>query len=89
MKHIVKRGGRAEDYDVRKLYASIYASCLSVNEPVSAAELVADKVSVDIAEWLSKKSEVSSNDIRKKAAVYLEDLNPHAAFLYKHHRIMW
>lgn len=89
MKHIVKRSGKSEDFDERKLYASIYASCLGVHEPVGAAELVADSVCVDMKEWIKPKSEVSSADIRVNAAKYLHQLNEHAAFLYAHHRIMW
>lgn len=89
MKHIVKRNNRSEAYDERKLYASIYASCLSVREPDSAAELIAEKVCGDVRTWLQRKSEVSSADIRKIASTYLETLNPNAAFLYQHHRIMW
>lgn len=89
MKHIVKRNNRSETYDERKLYASIYASCLSVREPENAAELIAEKVCGDVGEWLQHKSEVSSADIRKEASTFLETLNPNAAFLYQHHRIIW
>ena len=41
MGHIVKRAGRTEPYDVRKLYASVYSACLSVREHPGAAELIA------------------------------------------------
>ena len=89
MKHIVKRSGRTEAYDERKLYASIYTACLAVREPVGAAELVAERVCADMQDWLKPKSEVSSTDIRTHATKYLKQLNEHAAFLYAHHRIMW
>lgn len=89
MKHIVKRSGKTETFDERKLYASIYAACLGVREPVGAAELVAERVCTDIQSWLKPKSEVSSEDIRTQAAKDLRQLNEHAAFLYAHHRIMW
>jgi transcriptional regulator NrdR family protein len=89
MKHIVKRSGQSEAFDERKLYASIYAACLGVREPVGAAELVAERVCADIQGWIKPKSEVSSNDIRVQAAKHLKQLNEHAALLYAHHRIMW
>ncbi len=89
MKHIVKRNGSTEAYDAKKLYASIYTSCLSGHEPTAAAELAAQKVTNDIDAWLAKKAEVTADDIRKTAGEYLSELNPHAGYLYLHHHIMW
>lgn len=89
MKHIVKRSGKSENFDERKLYASIYAACLGVREPVGAAELLAEQVCKEVIAWLKPKSEVSSNDIRAIAAKSLQQLNEHAAYLYAHHRILW
>jgi transcriptional regulator NrdR family protein len=89
MKHIVKRNGKTESFDNRKLYASIYTSCLSVHEQPLAAELVAQKVTKDIETWLFNKNEVSANDIRRVAGKYLSKINPSASYLYLHHRIIW
>lgn len=89
MKHIVKRAGHAEPYDVRKLYASIYAACLSVREHAATAELVAEEVCGSVSQWLDHKHEVTSNDIRHKAAEHLRIINPDAAYMYLHHRIIW
>jgi transcriptional regulator NrdR family protein len=89
MHHIIKRAGHTESYDSRKLYASIYAACLSMREPVGTAEVVADKVVHDVKTWLDKKSETTSNDIRRIAATHLHAYNPDAAYAYLHHRVMW
>ncbi len=89
MKHIVKRRGVIETFDNRKVYASVYASCLSVHEPNEAAELIAEKVTKDVEAWLKPKSEVTSHDIRTVTGKYLQEINPHAGYLYLHHRIMW
>lgn len=87
--HIVKRGrGHSEPYDERKLYASVYASCLSVRAPVGEAELTAERVCCNLQTWLSKKQEVTSGDIRRKAAEHLTIYNPHAAYIYKQHRLI-
>ncbi len=87
--HIVKRTPRhSEPFDERKLYASIYASCLSVRTPVGAAELTAEKICQDITPWLTVKDEVTSADIRRRAAEHLTVYNPHAAYIYKHHRLI-
>lgn len=85
--HIVKRTpGHSEPYDERKLYASIYASCLSVRTPVGEAELTAERICKDIDPWLISKEEITSSDIRRKAAEHLAVYNPHAAYMYKQHR---
>jgi len=89
MKHIVKRNGSTEVYDTKKLYASIYASCLSVHESATVAELAAQKITDDVNSWLAKKTEVTADDIRKTAGKYLSEFNPHAGYLYLHHHIMW
>lgn len=84
--HIVKRGGHSESYDERKLYASVYSSCIAVRESAPTAELIADKVCQDVGGWLSNKHEVTSADIRKMASVSLHDYNQDAAWIYRHHR---
>lgn len=89
MKHVVKHRGIVEAYDNRKVYASIYASCLSVHEPNAAAEIIAEKVTKDLERWLKPKNEVTSADIRQIAGKCLSEINPHAGYLYLHHRIMW
>ena len=86
--HVVKRGnGHTEPYDERKLYASIYASCLAVRTPVGEAELTAAKICQDVLPWMVNKAEVTSLDIRTHAAVHLKIYNPDAAYMYAHHRI--
>lgn len=45
---VKRRTGHSEPYDERKVYASIYASCLSVRAPVGAAELTAARVCQDL-----------------------------------------
>lgn len=88
--HIVKRlANHTEPYDERKLYASIYAACLTLRTPAGEAELTADKVCRDIEPWLEHKSEVTSLDIRHHAAEQLKLYNPDAAYMYVRHRIAW
>lgn len=89
MNHIVKRHGHTESFDERKLYASIFSACQAVREPEGSAELIADKVANDVKQWLTKKHEVTSNDIRVVAARHLQSYHPDAAYIYKHHRVIW
>jgi transcriptional regulator NrdR family protein len=87
---IVKRGGErpTESFDRNKLHASIRAACLSVRSPEGEAEMIADKVCDVIDAWLGTKSEVTSNDLRRKATEALTSFHPEAAYLYKHHRLV-
>lgn len=89
MKHIVKRGKHTELYDPKKLYASIYSACLSVREHPGSAEVISAQVVKDFENWLEKKHEITSNDIRKTAHSYLQTINPDAAYMYLHHRVVW
>lgn len=86
---IVKRArDHSETYDERKLYASVYASCLAVCAPVGSAEITADRVCKDMHAWLAKKPEVTSGDIRRHASKHLSVYHPDAAYMYQHHRMM-
>ncbi len=89
MKHIVKRGGHMEPYDMRKLYASVYTAAVALREPAGAAELIAEAVVETVDQWLAKKHEVTSNDIRRVAHDRLKTINPAVAYLYKTQRVVW
>lgn len=87
--HIVKRSPNyTEPYDERKLYASVYAACLCVRTPAGEAELTAERVCLQVAPWVASKVEITSHDIRLKAAIALKIYNPDAAYMYERHRII-
>lgn len=87
---VVKRQGKrpTEAFQRKKLYASILASCLSVQTPEGQAEATANTVCDAVIRWLSDKPEVTSEDIRRKAADALARYHPEAAHLYKHHHMV-
>lgn len=87
---VVKRQGKrpTEAFSREKLYASIVAVCLSVQAPEGQAEATANSVCDGVVRWLSDKPEVTSEDIRRKAADILEKFHPEAAHLYKHHHMV-
>lgn len=84
--HIVKRKGHKEEYDSRKVYASVYSACLTVRLHQGEAELIADKVSSEVTNWLSKKDYVTSEEIAEQVNEALEKYNPDAAYMYTTHR---
>lgn len=87
---VIKRGGSrpTEELIHDKLHSSVYAACLSVRTPEGEAAHIATAVSEAVGQWCAKKLEVTSADIRRKAAEYLEQFHSDAAYLYKHHGLV-
>jgi transcriptional regulator NrdR family protein len=86
MKHLVKRGGHVEEYDARKLYASIYAACLAASTSVLEAEVISDQVVKLVEKKIGTREEINSNEIFKLAIHELKDYHTDAGYLYESHR---
>lgn len=86
MVHIVKRKGHKEIFDERKVYASVFAACLSAHLNKEEAEVNANIVTKAVKEWLDEKEGITSDQIFKKAGEELEHLSRDASFMYKTHR---
>lgn len=86
--YVVKRQGErpTEAFMRSKLRASVLAACLSVRTPEGQAEATADAVCEIVIDWLHDKPEVTSSDLRRKAANILATFQPEAAHLYEHHK---
>lgn len=85
-KHIVKRAGHSEEFDQRKLYASVFSTLRVVGVSDQEAELVSEKVVQYVEQSLASKHEVTSKDILHRATKHLRQFNEDAAYLYEHHR---
>jgi transcriptional regulator NrdR family protein len=87
---IVKRSGKrkSEQFAREKLFASIVATCISVNTPDGQSEAVSHAVCDAVTEWLKNKPEVTSHDIRNTATKHLRKYHPEAAYLYEQHKII-
>src|SRR3989338_2395099 len=86
LRHIVKRKGRFERFDERKLYASIYAAALNCHYKEREAEKLAVAVSSLVKKSVFRKKgkkAVSSDDIRKHVLKHLKDKD--VALMYRHH----
>ncbi|MBI3109821.1 hypothetical protein HYZ06_02150 [Candidatus Daviesbacteria bacterium] len=86
MTHIIKRRGHREEFDERKLYASVFAACLSAHVKHEEAESIASLVCREVKKWLSEKDEVTSDQIFKQAGEELKHLNKESSFMYLTHR---
>lgn len=86
MRPVVKRAGHTEYFDPRKVYASVYAACLSLRVTVHEAEMIAERVTEEVKKWLAPKNEVTAHAISEHVAKLLKVYHPDAAYLYQSHR---
>lgn len=84
--HVVKRRGHLQEFDERKLYASIYAACLAAHIEHEEAESIAGLVSREVKKWVDEKEKVTSDEIFNQAGKELKHLNEDASFMYTTHR---
>lgn len=84
-KCIVKRKGHTEEFDERKVYASVYAACASAHYDESSCEKTADSITKAIKKLVKSKKSVQSLEIRKKVNAELEKKDKELAFYYEQH----
>lgn len=82
---VVKRRGHQERFDERKVYASVYSSCLASHSREKEAEKTAALVTKHIKSWIKKKRTVSSGQIFREVGKLLEKTNKDAAYMYRTH----
>lgn len=78
----------SEAFNPLVLHQSILEACLSVHTPEGEAHLTAEHVCKSVIDWLLSKTEVTSRDIRKKAAEELTTYQPEAAYIYQNNEMM-
>jgi transcriptional regulator NrdR family protein len=83
---IIKRKGREERYDERKVYASCYAASLSAHVHKTDAEQICAKVCKEINSWLKGKPSVTSNQLFEQIAKTINQYHRDSAFMYRTHR---
>lgn len=83
---IVKRRGHEERFDERKVYASVYAACLSSHVPHRQAEQIAGKVCRDINRWIDNRRGVTADQLFREITKALRHYQKDAAFMYETHR---
>ncbi len=86
MEHIVKRKGHKESYDERKVYASVFAACMSLRMSDEEAELIANMVAHDVTEEFGKAQEVTAHSIHKFVSESLKKYDKDVAYMYNTHR---
>ena len=80
---IIKREGHEEDYDERKVYASIYAAALNCEYDRPKSEKIAREVTKKINSWVKIKKGATSDEIRDQVLKHIKDKDVN--LMYKHH----
>lgn len=87
--YVLKRSQTdSELFDPIKLHQSIVAACLTVRAFEGEAHTIAERVCKAVIDWLERKTEVTSADIRRVASQYLGIYHLEAAYMYEHHRLI-
>ncbi len=83
---LIKRKGRKEKYDERKVYGSVYGACMAVEMGERSCERVAGDVAKKVTKAVHSKEITTTEQITKKAAAELKKHAKDAAFMYETHR---
>jgi transcriptional regulator NrdR family protein len=86
MKCIIKRKGHQENFDERKLYASIYSAARISGLKEKESERIASKIVTSITSLIKGKGCVTSDSIFREAIKNLKKINKEIAFMYETHR---
>jgi transcriptional regulator NrdR family protein len=86
MNHIVKRKGHKEEFDERKMYASIFAACLTLRMSDEEAESISHMVCDEVKNEIKDVKEITSEKLQSEVAKSLKKYHPDAAYMYKTHK---
>lgn len=86
MKHIIKRHGKEEHFDAKKIYGSCYAACIAAGTTHLEAEKLCERVTKELKKWVENKQEITSTQIFKQVIKILRKYHKEGAFMYETHR---
>lgn len=83
---IVKRRGKKEHFDEKKIYGSVYSACMECEMGEKKCEEVAQSIVGEVKAFLKGKTEVNSTEIFGFVIQKLARKHEPAAFMYQTHR---
>jgi transcriptional regulator NrdR family protein len=83
---VVKRRGKKEDFDEKKVYGSVYSACMDCSLGEKDCEKIASKMVAEVAKFLKGKKEVNSTEIFGLIMQKLAREHEAVAFMYETHR---
>lgn len=83
---IVDRHGEEQEYDERKVYASVYHPAREAGYSEEEAEALAEDVTDDVTTWVERhhREHVSSRELRAKIIQLLEAEDEDVAYNYRY-----
>lgn len=86
-KRVCNRHGKKEEFDERKLYASVYHPAREAEYSEKEAEQLAEEVSDDLIEWFDEHEDnvLTAHEIREKVKELIAERDEDVAFLYDTH----
>ena len=83
---VIKRDGRIEDFDKKKVYNAAYRSCMNAHLDKGYSDKIAKEVVRDVLSVVRGKKKIKSNDLFQETVKIIKKYNYDAAFLYATHR---
>lgn len=88
---VVKRRGKSEEFDEKKIYESVHAACMECKMGEKEADALSWKMVDEVKKFLRGKEEVNSTEIFGLVIQKLAKAHEPAAFMYQTHRetVIW
>jgi transcriptional regulator NrdR family protein len=86
MSMIVKRRGKQEPFDEKKVYASVYSACMDCALGENKSEGIAQEIVSELKRFMKDKKEMNSSEIFGFVLQKLARISEPAAFMYETHR---
>lgn len=83
---IVKRRGKKEKFDEKKLYASVYSACVECDLSAQESERIAQRTTDEVKKFIKGKKEVNSTQLFGLVIQELAKEHEAVAFMYETHR---
>lgn len=83
MRLVVKSNGIVEEFEIDKLKRSLELSFNIVNSPDGQKKIYIDRILKNFMKWLKDKQEITSADIKRIIIIYMEEIHPDVAYIYK------
>lgn len=84
--YVIKRTGRKERFDEKKIHRSAYNACLGSEMDVETAKKISQDVVREIRNLAKGKKEINSNVIFNRVKKILAKHNKECAFMYETYR---
>ncbi len=86
MHTIIKRRGKTEPIDEKKVYASVYAACMDCALGENRSEAIAQEITAMVRNFVHDKKELNTSEIFGFVLQKLARISEPAAFMYQTHR---